>query len=243
MTDYLKPALLNTYNTPLESIQVIADTLREMGINNIVTLNKSRVMILFSRMEIFTNNNTVVINNDLDMDSVVELNILLRKCDSVVITGVDGRCVEYGKSTLLAIHGLTVGNHLDLSIEYHKSKIFDILYADSNVFELFNRNPLSSSGVDIFRLLDINPSHCLLDDEISLIDQYTKQVGCNVDNYLKLFKIIRNNHRESPIKTVINRSSVTISIYSDIRGFRFDELRYLKDMKDEDEVNNNFGSY
>lgn len=216
--------------------------MREMGINNMITLNKSRVLILFNKLEIFYNNNTTVINNDLDLDMISDVNILLRKCDSVTITSVNGRCVHYDKSTLIAVCGLTVGNHYDLSIEYHKSKIFDILYSNSDIDDLFSRNPLSDFGIDIFRSLDINPSHCLLDDEISLIDTYTKQVGCDVESYLRLFRVMRNNYKESPIKTIINRNSVTIYIYSDIRSFRFDELRYLNE-KSEDETDNNFGGY
>lgn len=234
MTDYLKPRIKNSYSTPLESLSIVASLLKDLGVNNILTLNKSRVVILFKTIDVIdANNNLVVFKSDISGDMLEDVNLLVRRCKSIIVTSLHNRKIELTRNELLAVRGVTIGSHSDLSAEYHKSKIYDFLYSNNSLYSLCARNPMNDNGIDLFKLLEIGPSQCIIDSEISLIDTQLKINGCDIEQQLKMFKVISSTNEDRPIKVVFTKTACIVTIYESIKSFRFDESIHLKNLKED----------
>lgn len=221
---------------PLKTVSVTTDTVLEIGrqlkkndFNNIILLNKPRIVIIYSRLLIHNLDGTnTVLEADTSLEVIEELS---GKLNSLNITGItiitlQHRTLYYDADDLKALYGFSLLCHNDLAVEFMKTILFNICYDKPKLLELCARNPLVEGySENYLERLNIKTSQCLSEDDVSHMENFIEKVSrINLYSRLKQFRDLDDAYPMSLKAIEVNRVSLRITVYDDIRTIRFLDL-------------------
>lgn len=212
--------IVNTF-----SVSEVAKGLKEAEVNNIITINKNRIVLRFKTLTMMIEGVQHTLHHTSTYDEIKVYLKLINKSDLLTIEDLYGRILTYNNLELKAIHGVKLLAHEDLSIEYYRNLLFDILYSTPTLINLCRGNPIDDeNSIDLFEALDINSSPSLLEEDVDDITLYLKSIGIDPQVHLLPIRGMVTSYPFCPKKISVGKFHINITIYEDVRTFRFNEL-------------------
>ena len=206
---------------------------------NIIYINKPKLLLKYSSVIVTHNGKEYGLDSSTDVETIAMVNKLIPTADSIVINTINNATIgnsilKYNKEDIRLLNGLNLLCHKELSIEYFKTLLYDLAYADSELLFLCRKNPTISDKevidtINVLELLDAYPSQYISESEIEDLSIYLRDVlGDEYSHYVGNVRRVLKDYTKNPKSITINSRSIIIDIYTDVRIMRFYEAtQYL----------------
>lgn len=218
---------------------------------NIIFINKLKMLVKYHNISIQIGDKEYFIDYGSSKIDVANMNKLINKADRLSITPENGNAtLVYSKEEIKSVYGVNLLCHKELSLEYFKTIVYDMLYRDSELLYLCRKNPGMKDDdaidmVNVLEILDVTPSHCLSASEIADITAVVrKELKEDYGIYLKNISTAIAGYSKNPKTIKVTGRAILIDIYTDIRVVRFYEAtNHMRrsDMENDDEAIYNNG--
>lgn len=214
---------------------------------NIVFINKPRMLMKYQYISVYIDDKEYFIDHGSSKEDVLNMNKIINKADKLVISPEGSNSVlVYTKDDIKAVYGLNLLCHKELSLEYFKTVVYELLYKDTELLYLCRKNPGLSDNdaidtANILEILDVTPSPYLRSDEIAdITSMVSKELKEDYGLYLKNIRSTISGYSKNPKSIKITGRAILIDIYTDIRVVRFYEatehMRRMDMENNEDEA-------